>query len=128
MDADGITGAFHSILENDGIDFAYLDETAQEQVLRGVIADDALKREILSRNPFLEDIVRVPEPDRRIRQNREAVMRRYHRSVHRGQLMDSYEAVIREPVRHAIDKKTLAGQFLAPEKFYMIHWESGHGV
>ncbi len=125
-DSCGTTRAFNSILENDGIDFGYLDETAQEQVLRNMLADTSLKHEIMMRNPFLEDIVRAPDPDRRIRHNREAVMRQYHGSVHRRQLMDCYDAVIRTPVRHAIDKKILARQFLDPKQFYMIHWENGH--
>lgn len=128
MDPIRITGAFTALTRDGCIDFGFLDETGQEQVLRNLLSDGDLKQEIEHRNPFLADITRVSEPDRRIRENREAVLRHYSRSGHRQRMIDIYEAVIWTPVRHCIDKQVLAREFLQPEHFHLIHWERDHDL
>lgn len=126
FDPSRITGAFKSLTADDCIDFGFLDETSQEQVLGNLISDEDLKEETARRNPFLADIVQAPDPERRIRKNREAVLRHYSRAGHQQRMLAIYETIISTPVSHRIDKQAIARQFLQPEQFYLIHWESSH--
>jgi len=104
------------------IDFGSLDEPAQREVIARACADSALEQEILSANPAISAIrAALPRPDPQlVERNRAIIFSRYGRESCARRLREIYRAVVREPVRHRIDREALLDWFLSTEHFRML--------
>lgn len=114
--------AFKTMTANGCIDFAYLSEEIQRQIILIVLSDIDFKDQILRLNPFLKKILEIPNNDQRIEHNRNAVLSSYNQSSYGDLLLNIYKKVVNTPVCHKINKQALAEQFLKPETFSLLKW------
>ncbi|MCF8110664.1 MAG: hypothetical protein K9J85_04165 [Desulfobacteraceae bacterium] len=113
---------FKTITRGGLIDFAVLDETLQQQVIKKVQNDPGAKKLLPDINPVLKELSGPGMPEILIRANRDAVLRHFGMEAYKKRLLDAYKKVVRGPVNHAIDKERLLKGFLLPEKFSLLKW------
>jgi len=104
------------------IDFGMLDEPFQMEILDMLRDRPALKEELIRLNPFLQSVASVATPDDLVNANRERILSLYHPSRYRERLQDIYTRILGNPVRHAIDRKSLLSGFLTFENFSLLKW------
>ncbi|MFW5958283.1 MAG: hypothetical protein ACOCQ0_03920, partial [Desulfosalsimonas sp.] len=113
---------FQTITQGGLIDFAVLDETLQQQVIRKVQNDPGASKLLLDINPVLKELSDPGMPEILIRANRDAAVRHFSMEAYKRSLLDAYKKVVRGPVNHAIDKNRLLKGFLLPERFSLLKW------
>lgn len=62
-----------------------------------------------------------------IERNHEAVLQRYGLQQYTNKLIDTYELVVKHPVKQQIEKRAIAMSFFAPETFSLLKWRPFHG-
>lgn len=122
-----IRTAFETLTGTGDLDFGLLDEAFQRQVIAKLIGKPALKDRLRGCNPFLKAFASCKPDAARIQANRQAVMRHYAGAAYRRRLLDTYRAVIANPVAHRIDKAKLAEAFLHPPAFSLLKWSAYGG-
>ncbi len=110
------------ILKVGRVDFGILSETHQQQVLEHLLAKPEAKDWLSKRNPKIMD----PDPEKVdtaiIENNCRIVLRNYALSDHGDRLLKIYGRVIKQPVRHQIDKSALLDAFLELKRFSLLKW------
>jgi hypothetical protein len=113
---------FQTVIADGRIDFALIDETAQQQVLLNLLFDTGFRKKLLRINPFLPEVTTLPDQAARIARNKTAVLTRYNETVYRTNLLTTYKKVMKGRVLQRIDKQALASAFLKPETFSLLKW------
>ncbi|BBO73594.1 hypothetical protein DSCW_10110 [Desulfosarcina widdelii] len=122
-----VSKAFDHLTGRETIDFGMLDEAFQRQILSRLIASPFAKEELIRTNPWLSDAregVAVPGV---IEKNRRVALDRYGMDRYRDRLLQIYDRVVSQPVRHTIDKKILLHSFFRPETFSLLKWAAYGG-
>ena len=104
------------------IDFGFLDEPFQQQVLSRVTRDNLARRELIRLNPFLAEPGNVKNPMELIRKNRRVVLDTYSESAYTENLLAVYRKIIKKPVSQQIDRPLLLRWFLQPDRFNLLKW------
>ncbi len=119
-----VSGFYKSITKSGTIDFGFLSEPFQRQVLDRIITSPAARDRLLHLNKdgLLQDILR--NAGRLILSNKKAVSHSYNSEKCGHELFEIYHKIIRTPVKHVLDKKKLAKAFVDPEKFSLLKWGS----
>ena len=108
---------------DDLVDFADLDESLQEHVLRRVVASPPLRQEILDLNPVLARVFDTPTVERQnlICVNKRVVHRSYCPAVSGARLCRIYEKLLTQPrdgcVTDLGPNNGLLTYFLTPHRF-----------
>lgn len=111
------------IMKNGLVDFGMLDEPFQRTAIMRLIQSGNDMRELIRINPFLSD-VRPDDSETVIDGNRKAVLEHYGKNRYRKTLLKTYETIMRETVRHSINKEKLLFSFLDPNGFSLLKWEA----
>ena len=110
------------IISGGRIDFGFLDEPFQQQVLSRVIRDNLARRKLIRLNPFLAEPGNVKNPIELIRKNRRVVLDTYSESAYTENLLAVYRKIIKKPVSQQIDRPLLLRCFLQPDRFNLLKW------
>lgn len=122
------------VLYKDGtIDYGYLSEDIQMEVIENIMKDRKKSEKFLDLNPFLRrnsDFNRGY--DNRsfydmVAHNREVILREYSIDRYRKRLLDTYDRVLNQPVEQSINKKRLLEVFIKPENQYLLLCEESAG-
>jgi hypothetical protein len=105
-------------LEDGMVDFGCLDEELQEGILRILLSNEAVFREISGANPFLAGLASWKGDEELIASNREAVKKAYGRERITGILRDCYRSVIAGPAVQKLSKSMLLELYLDPLRFF----------
>jgi glycosyltransferase involved in cell wall biosynthesis len=122
IDETKIANAFKKVTANDTIDFGLLDESFQKTIISHVLSDQANRDRLIGLNHFLSDPGDVPDKDKLIQNNMNAVLLNYNKTIYRERLVDIYSEVIEDNVYHKIDKKVLLSKFLTLKDFSLLKW------
>jgi hypothetical protein len=112
------------IYSRDELDFGRLDEEFQEYLIRTLVSNDAVFRDIADVNPFLAGLADWKPDEDLIRHNRKVVLESYGKERIARILRDAYRAV-GNPVAHRISKSILLELYLDPLRLSLI--EVGNG-
>jgi glycosyltransferase involved in cell wall biosynthesis len=112
------------ICSRDELDFGRLDEEFQEYLIRTLVSNDAVFRDIGELNPFLAGLADWKPDEDLIRQNRRIVLEKYGKERMARILRDAYREV-GNPVVHRISKSMLLELYLDPLRLSLI--EVGDG-
>ncbi|MGD8368214.1 MAG: hypothetical protein PVG78_11255 [Desulfobacterales bacterium] len=104
------------------VDFAILDESAQQTVIRGVVEDPGRRKALVGQNPFLRGPGIVEDAAERIDHNRRIVLDQFNLAIYRRRLLDAYHKVTGSAVHHSVNKAAVLSHFLAPERFSLLKW------
>jgi hypothetical protein len=113
---------FSQIVENGTVDFAILNESFQKQVISHLLRNKNRKKELIRLNPYLSSVGIVPNSQRLIRHNMNAIYSNYNMDIYRAKLINIYKMVSKHPVSHSIDKKLLLSQFLDFRHISLLKW------
>lgn len=104
------------------LDFGMLDEENQRQVISKLLMDDRLKNDILGINKKLSIFSMLNSSDFRniIEKNIAIVEKEYSLKKIRGLLIDVYNSVLKDEVKHSIDKKILIEEFNSLERMSLL--------
>ena len=122
MNRKEIKDTIEKSIPHGAVDFGLLDEPLQKEIISRVLSEQAAGDELESLNPFLAEIGDLSEKTGLIESNGTAVIRNYNRGKSRHRLMNIYSNVIRQPIRHRIDKRNLLSQFLNLKNFSLLKW------
>jgi hypothetical protein len=122
-----VSKAFERLTGRETIDFGLLDEAFQRQILSRLIAASSAKKELVRSNPWLSDARKGAPVPGVIDKNRRAALDRYGMDRYRDRLLQIYDRVANQPVRHRIDKKILLHSFFRPETFSLLKWAAYGG-
>ncbi len=122
IDESSVSEGFERIIQKGAVDFSVLNEPLQQKVLDRLIGDRSAYRSFERFNPVLSRFRTLPAFPRVVSSNCSAIQNQYNRKAYRDRLMDTYKKVLREAVRHKIDKSVLLRQFLRPDNFSLMKW------
>lgn len=122
IDELSIKTAYEKATQNDLIDFGLLNEPFQKKIISTVLSADSNRKKLIRLNPFLSNPGSVSNKDELIQNNMEAVLFNYNPPKYREQLLGTYTKVVRDNVRHKIDKKILFSEFLKLNNFSLLKW------
>ena len=122
-----VSKAFEGLTGKGIIDFGMLDEAFQRQILSRLVAAPSAKKELIRTNPWLPDAGEAAAIPSVIEKNRRAALDRYGMDRYRDRLLQIYDRVVNQAVRHAIDKKILLHSFFRPETFSLLKWAAYEG-
>ena len=125
---DDFTPAIDSLVQCDQIDFAHLDSRLQELVIRKIHGDGALRRELLSRNAWIEEALRPDEADAEvIRHNTEVIEEDFSIEGTGRNLMRLYQQILDRPTDREVsplaNTAAVLDAFLDPNYLYPIRFE-----
>ena len=127
LPAEWIASGWQQITSTGHIDFGLLDEGHQHQILCKVIQDKGARDQLRDGNSAMNPPANPANYQEMIEGNRQAVLRHYGIPRYRENLMGVYDQVVTHPVKHAVDKKTVAMHFLAANTFSLLKWRPFHG-
>jgi glycosyltransferase involved in cell wall biosynthesis len=107
-------------LPRDYFDFGRLDEELQEQIIRTLVSNKAVRRDIADLNPFLAGIADWQPDEDLIAANREMVGRAYSKERIYRVLRETYQAVMDTPVVHRLSKSVLLDLYLDPFSLSLV--------
>jgi hypothetical protein len=117
-----IQQAFDSCTKDGNIDFGLLDEESQKKVIDGLIGGRKKSEALMQLNPFLTNPGDVPDKNRLIRHNREAIEQSYNQKQYGQILREAYDRIANTSVKQSIDKRVLISAFLDLERFSLLKW------
>jgi len=117
-----IDRAFGAMTREGNIDFGLLDEGFQKQVISRVLARGEDYQRVVDLNPVLLRLGDLSDKAELVQRNRRAIDRHYNETLYRGAILSAYGEVIRDRVRHRIDKKALFPRLLDLESFSLLKW------
>jgi glycosyltransferase involved in cell wall biosynthesis len=107
-------------LPRDYFDFGRLDEELQEQIIRTLVSNKAVRRDIAELNPFLAGIADWQPDEELIAANREMVGKAYSKDRIYKALRETYQAVMDTPVVHRLSKSVLLELYLDPFSLSLV--------
>jgi len=107
---------------NGCIDFGFLDEKDQQQVIRHLIHSANARQQILRLNPFLARPEKAAADQWRIERNRRTVCNAYSPVQLARRLKAVYRQVAAHPLRQSIDRRRLLDCFLKPAEMRLLKW------
>lgn len=122
FEEESIDRAAEKIIDAGLIDFGLLDEFFQKQILRTLLAEPAQKDRLAEINPFLKNPGMEGLAHERINHNRQMILDNFSAKVYRESLLNTYQVVMRTPVKQCIDKHCLAASFFNLDAFSMLKW------
>jgi hypothetical protein len=121
-----IDTAFQRMTRDRQIDFAFLDENFQQQILLKIFSGKQFKNHVKQINPFLTQFQNNSDKEAKIYHNQGIVASQFGKTPYRQKLLETYRKTIDCPVQHEtghkIDKKKLARIFLQPDRFSLLKW------
>ncbi|MBN2322475.1 MAG: hypothetical protein JXQ30_01975 [Spirochaetes bacterium] len=109
-----------SVVRDGSVDFCYLSEDLQRQVIDTVLQSPRAFDKMLDINPFLNQFFSLKERKKLIARNKEAIKGRYSRERCCTDLSAIYRAVMGREVSHAIDKRVLLEQFVTRRASHLL--------
>lgn len=113
---------FNKIIIDDHIDFGLLDEQFQKKVILKVISEKKSADELTAKNPHILPPADLSDKTELIKNNMEAVKKKYNQTIYKKRLLEIYLKVVKTPVIQSIDKNILASCFLNPKQFSLLKW------
>jgi glycosyltransferase involved in cell wall biosynthesis len=104
----------------DVIDFGRLDEKTQEGIIRILVSNPQVYRDIAGINPFLGKLAEWKGNEQVIAANRQQVLESYGREPILKTLRETYQSVLNTPVTHKIIKSILLELYLDPAQLSLI--------
>lgn len=117
-----LSTAWSKIVNGGTIDFSFLDEEAQRQVISRVVSDGSARRSVENGIPFLDSIRQAldrPDPVL-VEANSSIVRASYGSQSYARQMRRIYGQVLSTEVRHSVHRTRLLDRYLMPETFRMI--------
>jgi hypothetical protein len=114
--------AFKNLTANNCIDFGLLDEDFQKRILLRVLSSKKNIKLLKEMNPFLAGPGSVPDTEKLIQKNKQAVRNNYDKDAYRQNLIAVYQSVCQHPVQQGIDKTILLDEFLNFDEFSLLKW------
>jgi len=123
---------FSRIIQGGVVDFGYLSEEFQREVIEIIIEDSKKREKFLDFNPFLERHYNFERTitdwwKEVIEKNRSVVKTEYSQENNRSILLDVYERVIKREVKHSINRAVLLRAFNTPEQNRLLLCETSYG-
>jgi glycosyltransferase involved in cell wall biosynthesis len=112
-------------LSAETVDFGRLDEESQEGIIRAVVSDRAVRRDIRAVNPFLEAFEEGRIDESHIEHNREKILSAYGRERIGGILRSIYGKIAQNRVTQKIVKSLLLERFLDPRQLFLVGVDHG---
>jgi hypothetical protein len=122
IDKSGIDKIFSQVIKNEKIDFGFLDESFQKNIISHIMRSLNEKKELIKLNPYLASVGMVSDKQMLIKNNRKAVFSNYNKDIYKDNLIEIYKKVSNITVSHNIDKKILLSCFLDPHHFSLLKW------
>ncbi len=122
-----IERSFYSLIDDNCIDYGYLSEDLQRQVIFQVQKSRKNYKKILDLNPLLEKIFSFKDLEQIVDNNRKIVTEEYSLKKNRATLLNVYERVLNMEVEHSIDKRVVLDAFNTPEKNFLLLCDSAYG-
>ena len=122
MDETSLKNACTQLTAGNTIDFGLLSRFFQKKVISTILSDTANRKRMLRLNPFLSIPGYIPNKNRLIEENMKAVLYNYNTTKYKKKLMDIYQKVIANNVRHKIDRQKLLTEFVNPNNFSLLKW------
>jgi hypothetical protein len=104
----------------DVIDFGRLDEKTQGEIIRILVSNQQVFRDIADVNPFLGKLAEWKGNENVIAANRQRVLESYGREPILKVLQETYQSVLNTPVTHKIIKSILLELYLDPAQLSLI--------
>lgn len=122
VSAAEIETAASTITANDRIDFGFLNEGFQKQIISKLLTDNRAYRYLIRLNPYLSAPGFVVEPADLIAHNREHIQKNYALENYRQTLLSVYRQVADTAIRQQIDKSVLLKGFMDLGQFSLLKW------
>ncbi|OQY12646.1 MAG: hypothetical protein B6I30_04405 [Desulfobacteraceae bacterium 4572_187] len=122
IDKSSIDKIFSQVIKNDKIDFGFLDESFQKNIISHIMSSNNNKNKLIRLNPYLTSVGIVSDKQRLIKNNMKAVFSNYSKDIYKEKLIEIYKKVANISVSHSIDKKILLSCFLDPGHFSLLKW------
>ena len=122
FEKESIDRAADKMIAAGSIDFGLLGEFFQKQIMRTLLAEPVKKDCLADINPFLKNLGMEGIARERINHNRQMTLDKFSAEVCRENLLNTYQAVLRTPVKQRIDKHCLAAAFFNLDAFSMLKW------
>jgi hypothetical protein len=113
------------LLSRNMVDFSRLDEKNQRDIIRVLVSNQAVVRDIAGINPFLDTLKDWKPDEDLIEANRQSVLASYGREPILKLLQETYGKVLNTPVTHKIVKSILLELYLNPLRLSLVG--VGHG-
>ncbi len=113
---------FETILSDGLVDFGFLDEILQRQVIQRVLKNPASVKRLIELNPFLKDLDLPKRACQLIEHNQRVIRRHYSAQAYAQCLKQIYQAMGGPPPIHAINKKKILEAFLTPANTSLLKW------
>ena len=122
MDGESISAAWSEIVNGGSIDFSFLDEDAQRQVITRVVSDASARKSVEKGITCLESIRQAMDrpDDALLEANRSIVQASYGPRAYAALMRHVYRAVLDVEVKHSVDRNRLLDHFLKPERLRMV--------
>jgi glycosyltransferase involved in cell wall biosynthesis len=108
------------LFSRDDLDFGRMDEESQEYIIRTMVSNEAVFRDIAEVNPFLRGLAEWQPDEDLITRNREVISNAYGRERTRQKIREIYQAVYAAPVVHKISKTMLLELYLDPLRLSLV--------
>jgi glycosyltransferase involved in cell wall biosynthesis len=108
------------LFSRDRLDFGRMDEESQEYIIRTMVSNEAVFRDIAEVNPFLTALGEWRPDEDLIRRNREVISAVYGRERIGQKIRDVYQAVYATSVVHKISKTMLLELYLDPLRLSLV--------
>lgn len=102
------------------IDFGRLDEDLQTNVIRIMVSNDAVYREIAALNPFLAGLADWRSDEELIAENNRKIREAYGRERIASILRQTYRSVMDTPIVHKLSKRQLLELYLDPLRLSLV--------
>jgi len=93
IDKSSIDKIFSQVIKNEKIDFALLDEPFQKTIISHIMSSKNEKNVLIKLNPYLESVGIVPDKERLIKNNMNAVFSNYNKDIYKEKLLEIYKKV-----------------------------------
>jgi glycosyltransferase involved in cell wall biosynthesis len=108
------------LFSREELDFGRMDEESQEYIIRTMMSNEAVFRDIVEANPFLAELATWRPDEALISRNREVISKAYGRERTIKEIRDVYRAVYAAPVVHKISKTMLLELYLDPLRLSLV--------
>jgi hypothetical protein len=111
---------WEDMISRDSIDFSRLDEKTQGGIIRVMVSNRRVFRDIADLNPFLQNLAGWKPDETLVEENRRKVRESYGREAIFTLLRRAYQAALQTPVAHKITKSILLELYLDPAQLSLV--------